>query len=121
MKFTELNEDNFLLFAIKNYDNPHCYTKDDFFEDLKRFKYIKRLLKKYISTGSLKTHLILNHIIIIFNLFDDAGTPLLFYKLEKEYWPAIKSFLIYLNRIDSDICLSNVTPDEYCLKELNKI
>ena len=64
MKFDELNDDNFLLFAIKYYDNPQCSTKDDFYEDLKRFKYIKRLLKKYIKTGELKTHLLLNHIII---------------------------------------------------------
>ena len=56
MKFTELNENNFLLFAIKHYDNPHCSTRDDFYEDLKRFKYIKRLLKKYIKTGDLKTY-----------------------------------------------------------------
>jgi hypothetical protein len=121
MKFNELNEDNFLLFAIKNYDNPHCSTKDDFFEDLKRFKYIKRLFKKYHTTGDLKTHLLLNHIIIIFNLFDDAGTPLLFYKLESIYWPALKSFLIYLNRIDSVIFLPQIEIDEYCLDELNKI
>ena len=121
MKFNELNEDNFLLFAIKNYENPHCSTKDEFFEDLKRFKYIKRLFKKYSTTGVLKTHLLLNHIIIIFNLFDDAGTPLLFYKLEPEFWPALKSFLIYLNRIDPEIFLPQIEIDEHCLEELNKI
>lgn len=121
MKFNELNEDNFLLFAIKNYENPHCSTKDEFFEDLKRFKYIKRLFKKYVTTGVLKTHLLLNHIIIIFNLFDDAGTPLLFYKLDKEYWSALKTFLIYLNRVDPEIFLPQIEIDNYCLEELNKI
>jgi len=120
MKFTELNDDNFLLFAIKYYDNPHCSTKDDFHEDLKRFKYIKRLLKKYIKSGDLKTHLLLNHIIIIYNIFGDAGTPLLFYKLEKEYWSALKSILLFLSRID-DTDMPNVLIDSYCLEELNKI
>lgn len=120
MKFTELNENNFLLFAIKHYDNPHCSTRDEFYEDLKRFKYIKRLLKKYIKTTDLKTHLLLNHIIIIYNIFGDAGTPLLFFKLEKEYWPSLKSILIFLNRIDES-SMPNVDFDEFCLQELNKL
>ena len=120
MKFDELNDDNFLLFAIKYYDNPQCSTKDDFYEDLKRFKYIKRLLKKYIKSGELKTHLLLNHIIIIYNIFGDAGTPLLFYKLEKESWSSLKAILIFLNRIEED-AMSNVPIDEYCLAELHKI
>jgi len=120
MKFTELNDDNFLIFAIKYYDNPQCSTKDDFYEDLKRFKYIKRLLKKYVKGGILKTHLLLNHIIIIYNIFGDAGTPLLFYKLERVYWSALKSILFYLNRID-ETDISEVSFDEYCLDELNKI
>lgn len=120
MKFTELNDDNFLLFAIKNYDNPHCSTKDDFYEDLKRFKYIKRLLKKYIKTGDLRVHLLLNHIIIIYNLFADAGTPLLFYKLEKEYWPPLKTILIFLDRLDIN-SMPEIEVDQFCLDELNKI
>lgn len=120
MKFDELNDDNFLLFAIKYYDNPQCSTKDDFYEDLKRFKYIKRLLKKYIKTGELKTHLLLNHIIIIYNIFGDAGTPLLFYKLDKESWSSLKSILLFLNRIQEDE-LPDITLDEYCLAELHKI
>jgi hypothetical protein len=120
MKFTELNENNFLLFAIKHYDNPHCSTRDDFYEDLKRFKYIKRLLKKYIKTGDLKTHLLLNHIIIIYNIFGDAGTPLLFFKLETEYWSSLKSILVFLSRIDKS-SMSNVKLDEFCLQELNKL
>ena len=63
MLFTELTEDNFLLFAIKNYENPQAVTKDDFDKDLNHFKYIKRLLKRYKNTGELKTHLLLNHFI----------------------------------------------------------
>jgi hypothetical protein len=98
MKFDELNEDNYLLFAIKFYDNPQAVTKDDFEDDLKRIKYVKRLLKRYKNTGVLKTHLILNHLTVLFNVFDDAAVPLLFYNLEKDLWPYIKSFLIFLNR-----------------------
>lgn len=120
MRFNELNEDNFLLFAIKNYENPHCVTKDDFLNDLQRLKYIKRLLRKYHMTGILKSHLLLNHIIVIYNLFGEAGTPILFYKLNPEYWPIIKSFLIYLNRID-EFFMPNIQADSYCLDELNKL
>lgn len=120
MKFNELNDDNFLLFAIKYYDNPHCSTKDDFYEDLKRFKYIKRLLRRYTKTHDLKTQLLLNHIIIIYNIFGDAGTPLLFYKLEKEYWSSLKSILIFLNRIDEN-SFPLIEVDNFCLEELKKI
>lgn len=120
MKFNELNDDNFLLFAIKYYENPQCSTRDDFYEDLKRFKYIKRLLKKYIKSNTLKTHLLLNHVIVIYNIFGDAGTPLLFYKLEKEYWSALKSILIFLCRVTEDE-LPNINIDQYCLDELNKL
>lgn len=120
MKFNELNEDNFLLFAIKHYDNPQCATKDDFYEDLKRFKYIKRLFKRYVKTGVLKTHLLLNHIIVVYNIFGDAGTPLLFFKLESEYWGPLKSFMMYLDRVDGSD-LSTIKNDDYCLEELKKI
>ena len=99
MKFDELNEENYLLFAIKYYENPHAATMEDFEEDLKRFKYIKRLLKKYVVSGELKHHLILNHLIICFNIFGEGTIPLLFYKIEKEYWCILKTFLIFLNRI----------------------
>jgi hypothetical protein len=101
MRFDELNEGNYLLFAIKFYDNPQALTKEDFDDDLKRIKYIKRLLKRYKNTGELKIHLILNHLTVLFNVFDDAAVPLLFYNLEKELWPSIKSFLVFLNRLPS--------------------
>ena len=99
MKFDELNEENHLLFAIKHYENPHASTMEDFEEDLKRFKYIKRLLKKYVVQGELKHHLILNHLIICFNVFGEGTGPLLFFKIEKEYWSILKTFLVFLNRI----------------------
>ena len=99
MRFDELNEDNFLLFAIKNYENPQALTKEDFDRDVNYFKYIKRLLKKYKSSGELKSHLLLNHFIFIYNIFGNAATPMLFYKIEEELWPYLKSFLIFLNRL----------------------
>tara|TARA_R100001510_G_scaffold54414_1_gene57098 strand:+ start:1117 stop:1488 length:372 start_codon:yes stop_codon:yes gene_type:complete len=99
MKFDELNDDNYVLFAIKHYENPHAATMEDFEEDLKRFKYIKRLMKKYVVSGELKHHLILNHMIICFNVFGEGAIPLFFYKIDKEYWSLIKTFLIFLNRI----------------------
>jgi hypothetical protein len=123
MRFDELNEDNYLLFAIKFYDNPQAVTKDDFEDDLKRIKYVKRLLKRYKNTGVLKTHLILNHLTVLFNVFDDATVPLLFYNLEKELWPYIKSFLVFLNRLPEypKTEINTIEEDLECLKQLQSI
>jgi hypothetical protein len=123
MRFDELNDDNYIMFAIKYYDNPQCVTRDDFYEDLKRFKYIKRLFKRYIKTGQLKSHLLLNHFIILFNVFGEAAVPLLFFKIEKVYWPILKTFLLYLDRLSPGLeyQLSNIPEDEYCKQELNTI
>tara|TARA_Y100001973_G_C5173544_1_gene320532 strand:- start:749 stop:1120 length:372 start_codon:yes stop_codon:yes gene_type:complete len=101
MKFDELNKDNFLLFAIQNYINPTASTQDDFEEDLRRFKYVKRWLKRYHETGTINSHLLLNHIIIIFNCWGDAAVPMFFYKLDSTYWEYLKSFLIFLGRLPS--------------------
>ena len=123
MRFDELNESNYMLFAIKFYDNPQSVTKDDFESDLKRIRYVKRLLKRYKNTGELKVHLILNHLIILFNVFNEAAVPLLFYNLEKELWPAIKSFLIFLNRLPEfpKTKINNMKNDPYCLEELKNL
>ena len=123
MRFDELNEGNYLLFAIKFYNNPQAVTRDDFEADLKRIRYIKRLLKRYRNTGELKVHLILNHLIILFNVFDDATVPLLFYHLEEELWPAIKSFLVFLNRLPEypKTKISEIEIDDKCLKQLQTI
>ena len=122
MRFDELNENNYLLFAIKFYDNPQAVTKEDFEDDLKRIKYIKRLLKRYKNTGVLKTHLILNHLIVLFNVFNDATVPLLLYNLEKDLWPAIKSFLMFLKRIPEypPSTLHKIDEDQVCVTQLNK-
>ena len=123
MRFDELNEDNYILFAIKYYENPQSVTMDDFESDLKRIRYVKRLLKRYKNTGELKTHLILNHLIILFNVFNDAAVPLLFYNLEKELWPSIKSFLLFLNRLPEypKTQIHEIVEDSECLSQLQKI
>ena len=123
MRFTELNESNYLLFAIKFYDNPQSVTREDFESDLKRIRYVKRLLKRYQNNGELKVHLILNHLIILFNVFNEATVPLLFYNLDEELWPAIKSFLIFLNRVSEypKTKVNEIEADVYCLQQLKEL
>lgn len=99
MRFDELNDNNFLIFAIKFYENPQSSTREDFEEDLKKFKYVKRWLKKYHESGEMNTHLLLNHIIVIFNCWDDAALALLFYKMPPMYWSYLKTFIIHINRL----------------------
>ena len=123
MIFSELNEENFLLFAIKHYENPSALTKEDFEKDLNHFKYIKRLLKRYVSSGELKVHLLLNHFIILYNIFGDATTPMLFFKIDQNLWSAIKTFIVFLDKLpDFPKCyIHDIEMDEKCLEELEKI
>ena len=123
MIFTELTEDNFLLFAIKNYENPQAVTKEDFNKDLNHFKYIKRLLKRYKNTGQLKTHLLLNHFIILYNIFGEATTPMMFFKIEEDLWPSMKTFIMFLGKLPEypKSAMHDIQPDLYCLQQLYKI
>jgi len=123
MLFHELNEDNFLLYAIKYYENPQAVTKEDFDRDLNHFKYIKRLLKRYKNTGQLKTHLLLNHFIILYNIFGEATTPMLFFKIESDLWSAMKSFIIFLGRFPEypKSHIHDIQVDINCLSELYRI
>ena len=123
MIFSELTEENFLLFAIKHYENPQAVTKEDFDKDLQHFKYIKRLLKKYKNSGELKAHLLLNHFIILYNIFGDAATPMLFFKIEKDLWSTIKTFIIFLNkRPETPKCYVHDVPvDITCLSQLQNL
>ena len=123
MLFNELNDDNFILFAIKNYENPQAVTKEDFDKDLNHFKYIKRLLKRYKNTGVLKSHLLLNHFIILYNIWGEATTPMLFFKIDKDLWPAMKTFIMFLNRFPEypKTHIHDIQVDLECLKELNLI
>ena len=123
MLFSELNENNFLLFAIKNYENPQAVTKEDFDRDLNHFKYIKRLLKRYKRDGILKTHLLLNHFIILYNIFGEAATPMLFFKIENDLWSVMKTFVIFLDKLPEypKCYIHDIPVDDYCLSELYRI
>ena len=123
MIFNELNEDTFLLFAIKHYQNPQAVTKEDFDRDLNHFKYIKRLLKRYRNTGELKSHLLINHFIILYNTFGDATTPMLFYKIDRELCSVMKTFVLFVNRLpDTPRCyIHDVQVDLDCMIELNNL
>jgi len=123
MKFDELNEENYIIFAIKHYENPQAMTQEDFFEDMKRFKWIKRLLNKYKNTGELNIHLIINHFMVLYNVFGEAATPLLFYKLNKELWSILKTFVLYLGRLPEypKTTIHDIPVDIECLKILKSI
>jgi len=98
--FEKLTNDNITMFAIKHYDNPQCEGESEFHDDIKRFKYIKRLLRKYQDSGELKERLILNHLIVVFNVFGaEAGSTLLLFKLEPEFWSILKTFMVFLNML----------------------
>ena len=123
MRFDELNDDNFQLFAIKNYENPQAVTKEDFDKDLNHFKYIKRLLKRYKNTGVLKTHLLLNHFIILYNIFGEGTTAMLFYKIEEEMWEIMKTIVVFLDKLPEypKCFIHDIKVDQYCLSELGRI
>ena len=96
--FKSLTPENINMFAMKHYDNPSCVDEAEFLSDLKRFKYLKRLFIKYDTSGELKMRLIINHIIILSNVFGvDASTTLLFFKMEQKHWSLLKTFLVYLS------------------------
>ena len=103
MIFDDLNEKNFLLFAMQHYENPQCVEVEEFNDDLRRIKYIKRLFNQYHTENILKERLILNHIIVFYNVFSvQAATRILFYKIDEEFWPMLKTFLLYLSYMPKD-------------------
>ena len=95
--FSTLTPENINMFAMKHYDNPLCVDEKEFLDDMKRFKYLKRLFRKHETSKDLKMRLVINHIIILANVFGvDAATTLLFFKIEKNHWPILKTFLVFL-------------------------
>ena len=119
--FDQLTEDNLFLYAAKHYSNPAFSDIDDFYEDLKRYKYIKRLVNKYLETGQLSERLIMNHLIVVYNSFGiEASTEILKLKMNEKHWPVIKPFLIYLNYIRNDQ-LTGITQDKLVVETLRKI
>lgn len=122
----QLNESNFLLYAMHYYDNTQCYSLTEFEDDLKKFLYLKKLISRYKNNDELKERLILNHIIVLYNLFGDATTKMLFYKIDKCCWDTLITFLVYLDRMPEQIpeygiTLSEVTLDEDVISKLRKI
>ena len=104
MIFDDITDDNFLMFAMKEYNDIQCTDIEEFYDDLKKIKYIKRLFNIYKNTGQLKERLILNHLIVFYNVFPvQSGTRILFYKIEKSFWPMLKTFLIFLERMPDKI------------------
>ena len=95
--FKEITKDNWLLFAQQNYDNPTLEKEVEFYDDIKRFKYLKRLYRKYDITGEIKIRLILNHLIVLQNVFGaEVAITLLLYKIDEKYWSVLKTCLNYL-------------------------
>ena len=121
MIFNELTEKNLFLYAAKHYKNPKFADIDEFYEDLKRFKYIKRLLNRYLETDDLAERLLLNHFIVVFNMFGiEAALNILDLKLENKHWPIVKPFLIFLNYIKNDQ-YTGIAMDPHVVNELRKI
>jgi len=101
--FDELTNKNFELFAAQNYDNPECMDVSEFKEDLSRFKYLKRLLRRYETDGDLQERLILNHLIVIYNVFGiKAANKMVWFKINHEHYHFIKPFLIFLHYLPEE-------------------
>ena len=119
--YETINPSNVVMYAIRHYNNPQCEGEKEFEDDLKRFKYVKRLLRRYYDTGVLKERLLLNHLIVLNNVFSpEAATTLLLYKIQPTYWPALKSFLIFLNTIKENE-LKQIEEDKEVLDILGKV
>jgi len=119
--FNELTEENLFLYAAKHYDNPTFTDIDEFYEDIKRFKYIKRLVNRYLEQGDLAERLVLNHLIVVFNVFGvEASVNILQLKLDEKQWPVIKPFLIFLNYIKNDD-LTEIEMDKFVIDRLRQI
>ena len=119
--YEKINANNVVMYAIHHYNNPQCEGEKEFEDDLKRFKYIKRLLRKYHETGILKERLLLNHMIVLHNVFGaDACATLLLYKIQEDYWPVLKSFLLFLNILRDDE-LNHINKDENVEKILKEL
>lgn len=119
--FETLDENTFLIFAAKHYYNPTCIDAEEFHEDLKRFKYVKRLINRYLNQEKLAERLILNHLIVIFNVFGHGpGLKMLEYRLDNKHWSTIKPFLIFLKIIPNDK-YTGVRMDDYVVEQLRNI
>ena len=126
MRFNELTNENYLMYALLHYDNTHCTDIKEYFEDVRKLMYIKRLFNRYREEGIIKERLILNHLISFYNVFENAAaTRLLFFRVGREYYPLLKTFLVYLNRmpdkVNEELYSSDIDMDEEVIKILRKI
>ena len=128
--FDDLNETNYIMFATKYYDNPQCTSVEEFNDDLNKIKYVKRLFNRFLETGELRVNLILNHLIVIYNVFEnEAATRMLFFRVETKFYSILKPFLIFLNRLPEtikgvngeDIDTKIIPLNPSTVKELRKI
>lgn len=123
-----LTDANFIIYAAKHYDNPQCFDTEEFYDDLKRFKYIKRLFNRYELTGELKERLVLNHIVVLYNVFGTNATKMLFLKL-RGYYSFLKPFLVLIQRMpdvvtgisEQPVYSSDIVMDEKIIEILRKI
>tara|TARA_R100000455_G_C6173387_1_gene53969 strand:+ start:165 stop:530 length:366 start_codon:yes stop_codon:yes gene_type:complete len=121
MIFNELTEENVMLYAAKAYYKPQFSDIEEFHEDLKRFKYVKRLVNRYLEHDELAERLILNHLIVIFNSFGiEPSLNILKLKLDDRHWPVVKPFLIYLRYIEDDR-ITGFAMDHEVVNRLRKI
>lgn len=119
--FDNLTDDNILLYAAKHYYKPNVIDADEFYDDLKRFMYLKRLFNRYNNTGELSERLILNHLIVIFNVFDiQPSLKMLEYHMDEKYWSALKPFLIFLRHIRNDQ-YTEIEMDKKVIERLREI
>ena len=119
--FTELNNANFDLYAANHYINGQCLDAEEFYDDVAKFKYVVRLLRRYRETGVVQERLILNHIITIYNVFEIiAANRMIFYKVDVDLWPALKTFLVYLNYLPENLH-KNINIDLYIANKLKDI
>ena len=128
--FDDLNEKNYVHYAMKYYMNTQCTSVEEFNEDLNKVKYVKRLFNRFLETGELRTNLIMNHLIVIYNVFEtEAATRMLFFKVEKRFHSILKPFLLFMERLPKvvkgidgkDVVVNDIPLNEMTVKELRKI
>lgn len=128
-KFEILDKENILKYALNHYTNPHCTGMEEFIDDYKTLKYLKRLFNRYSEGNGLKERLIFNHLILFYNVFDnEAATRILFYKTDEKHYAVLKAFLEYINKLPNIVCgipedllIKDIPIDIYIMKQLEVI
>jgi len=119
--FSTLTPENINMFAMKHYDSISCVDEQEFLDDMKRFKYLKRLFRKYDTSKELKSRLIINHIIVLSNVFGvDAATTLLFFKIDRQHWTLLKTILVYLHFMPEED-MTDIRVNQSVMAELGAI